>query len=578
MIKIIENDNIKQGDALLIIEASTSKLKAGDNYVLEGVFTEFGVKNRNGRIYEESEFLKHVDLLKEAMTSGRRILGELDHPKQFETSLKNVSHVIEDLSYDKTSRTIQGKIRLLNTDAGKQAKALVDAGVPLHISSRAAGTVAEDNLVKITKLFTWDLVDEPGFEKARLNNVNESLGLDPLDTMQIYKIIKETKNTNNEMPDEFVKVDEYNQYSKDILSKITDLQEKFNNINDSITTNNSTEDVITIKEELEEFKNTFIPFVEQIAEGHNKAFGYLNYVAEKFDKSVSHADLLSENVQDIANYLDHLTENVNLRFTHNDHIVENMNKITSYLDYMNKETNKKFTETSKVEERLNKITSYVTYLGENLQVLTDSKLTAISESKVNEAFNFEENDEAYENSLTAKIDKLIESSKKKEEDEEEDEKVDEKTKKKVNENLHFLNFLSKEHKSNFKSLEISEKNKLIEEFKNKDYITEAEVLERWDKALTTHNFLKDAPAKYKKLWENLKSDQRVTVVAQSEYYDFNDVTKIEEFWSTIERQYMGKGLIKENFDPVKNKEEVFEGLSEESFNFYAETLKQHFSK
>ena len=41
----------------------------------------------------------------------------------------------------------------------KQAKALVDAGVPLHISSRAAGEVSEGGKVKIKQLETLSIIE-----------------------------------------------------------------------------------------------------------------------------------------------------------------------------------------------------------------------------------------------------------------------------------------------------------------------------------------------------------------------------------------------------------------------------------
>jgi hypothetical protein len=126
---------------LLVLERSEGNLtlnKDGDKYVLEGIFSEIGVKNKNNRIYDEKEILPHIEELQSKL-QGNKLLGELDHPKTFDISLKNASHIIEDLQYDKSSKKVMGRIRLLNTDAGKQAMALVDAGVPLHISSRAAG-------------------------------------------------------------------------------------------------------------------------------------------------------------------------------------------------------------------------------------------------------------------------------------------------------------------------------------------------------------------------------------------------------------------------------------------------------
>ena len=133
----------------LLIENSTTNVKSiGDNkYILEGIFTELNTTNRNGRIYTEKEFLPHVEALQKVVESGKCV-GELDHPAKYETSLQNASHKIEKIWYDKNEGIVYGRIQLLDTTAGKNAKALVDAGIPLQISSRAAGTVAENKNVK----------------------------------------------------------------------------------------------------------------------------------------------------------------------------------------------------------------------------------------------------------------------------------------------------------------------------------------------------------------------------------------------------------------------------------------------
>jgi len=106
--------------------------------------------------------------------------------------LNNVSHVIEDLTYDKDGRTIGIKVRLLDTPAGQIAKRLVDAGVPLSISSRAAGNVGPDKKVQIKKIFTYDLVADPGFQDAQLERVYESAGFSQDDV--IYKRQKSVIN------------------------------------------------------------------------------------------------------------------------------------------------------------------------------------------------------------------------------------------------------------------------------------------------------------------------------------------------------------------------------------------------
>ena len=175
---------------LLVTERSSAELSfnnEGGEYILEGIFGEIGVKNKNNRIYDESEYVPQIKSLQEKIKGGK-LLGELDHPANFDISLRNASHVIENLEYDQNSKQVRGRIRLLNTTSGREAKALVDAGVPIHISSRAAGVVESNGHVKIKKLFTYDLVADPGFENAELKRVNESFGLDLDDSVQLFEL------------------------------------------------------------------------------------------------------------------------------------------------------------------------------------------------------------------------------------------------------------------------------------------------------------------------------------------------------------------------------------------------------
>ncbi|MDD5649085.1 MAG: hypothetical protein PHF86_01520 [Candidatus Nanoarchaeia archaeon] len=160
---------------VLILERSSQnlqKIAKDGKVILEGVFAEFGIENRNGRIYEEKEYLPHLEYLKKDIDNGN-LLGELDHPERFEVALGSVSHRISELWYDQEKRQILGRIEVLNTPKGLIAKSLLEAGIPLSISSRAAGTVNEDKTVQIQQIYTYDLVAKPGFPNAQLDTVNE---------------------------------------------------------------------------------------------------------------------------------------------------------------------------------------------------------------------------------------------------------------------------------------------------------------------------------------------------------------------------------------------------------------------
>ena len=283
----------------LLIEKSKFSVKPianasdDDKYVLEGVFTEFDSENRNGRVYTRKEFQPHFNALKKVVESGTAV-GELDHPKQFETTLRNVSHKIEEIWMDEENNRVMGKIKLLDTDAGKQAKAIIDAGIPLHISSRAAGTVTEDKSVKIHKLFTYDLVDTPGFANARLSSVNESFGmlnentkLDVFSDFAIYEIgkqikqdIKELNNKNKHVETmDYLKESEFNKYTdftkeaiEGVKSEIADMKE----IQESIIEQN---DGIVEEYSNAEFKQKFESVNQKLSAIENWA----DHVKEEFD-------------------------------------------------------------------------------------------------------------------------------------------------------------------------------------------------------------------------------------------------------------------------------------------------------
>jgi phosphopentomutase len=95
---------------LLILERSAGNLKLdkenSGEYILKGIFGEIDVKNKNNRIYTESEYVPQIKALQDKIKSSK-LLGELDHPANFDISLKNVSHIIEELTYDEKTKQVK---------------------------------------------------------------------------------------------------------------------------------------------------------------------------------------------------------------------------------------------------------------------------------------------------------------------------------------------------------------------------------------------------------------------------------------------------------------------------------------
>ena len=378
---------MKNQKDLLIVEMSSSTLSVASgeekDYVLEGVFGQIDQKNRNNRIYTEDEYVPQIEALQQKISSSK-LLGELDHPTQFDTSLKNVSHIVEELYYDKDTKEVRGRIRLLDTDAGRQAKALVDAGVPLQISSRAAGAVESNGKVKIKQLFTYDLVADPGFENAELKRVNESYGFSNDSGVYIYEMGGanvteniETQTLNTEIKEnknmaEFVKAEDFNKYSEYLAKEIKGIKESID-----AKTAEASEDMT-----VENLKS----HNDHIAESVNNLSEYVGYLAEKLDQGIQYTEHVAEKADQGISYSEHVAEKLDQSIQYGEHIAEAVAKVKDFANYL-AEAHNEGAESSQT------ILEYIEYLRGNLQSVSEYA-EYIAES-INENVITEEDDQEF---------------------------------------------------------------------------------------------------------------------------------------------------------------------------------------
>ena len=389
---IVENSNNS-----LVQEKRTNK----NEYLMSGPFTEFGVENRNKRVYSANKFLPALKELNERMNDLGVVYGEFDHPDVFDTSLSRASHIIRRADYIKEKNRVEGDIKLLTTYWGKEARALVDDGCPVFVSSRAAGITESDGSVSLKKLFTYDIVADPGFASAKMDPkvLNESLGYsnDDQSNFRIYEMSDESKiNDIFKMnKNDFVTKRQLTDYSKYLvnelastkkevkgaitkgnmdpkkLDQLLEYYEELNNTNSKMVKylDYLSEKVQVVVNENKDLKNTTQKLAnhnDYLAENLEKSINYSEYLAENVDKNINYSEYLAENLDKNINYSEYLAENLDKNINYSEYLAENVDKNINYSEYIAENLDKNIAYSEYVAENLDKNIAYSEYIAENL--------------------------------------------------------------------------------------------------------------------------------------------------------------------------------------------------------------------
>jgi hypothetical protein len=161
-------------DASVIVESMDDALSStGKSVCMKGVFIEGDVRNHNQRIYPSREIARAVNSMKERMERGESIPGEIDHPPDLAINLDRVSHMITEIWMD--GNVGYGKLKLLETPMGNIARALIQGGMKLGVSSRGSGNVNDNGMVSDFDIITVDIVAQPSAPNAYPQVIYESL-------------------------------------------------------------------------------------------------------------------------------------------------------------------------------------------------------------------------------------------------------------------------------------------------------------------------------------------------------------------------------------------------------------------
>lgn len=148
---------------------------------LDGRFQHADLHNANKRMYPDTLWDKLLTLDGKWMKRVResKMLGECDHPKDGQTLLSRVSHLITRLYRNPNNpKEIRGRLLVFDTPAGRILKAIHEGGGKIGVSSRGKGSVVRRDGFDIVQedfdLDTFDAVYNPSTPDAYPHVVSES--------------------------------------------------------------------------------------------------------------------------------------------------------------------------------------------------------------------------------------------------------------------------------------------------------------------------------------------------------------------------------------------------------------------
>jgi len=138
--------------------------KDGGKLIMRGEFARAGVPTENKRLYTTPLWERELLRLDQALTE-RRVFGEMDHPTDGRTQLHRISHIVTGLRMTPDG-VIIGEAEIINTQRGRDLRAILESGARVGVSSRGYGSTitnekGQDVVQEDYRLVTFDFVAEP---------------------------------------------------------------------------------------------------------------------------------------------------------------------------------------------------------------------------------------------------------------------------------------------------------------------------------------------------------------------------------------------------------------------------------
>lgn len=160
-------------DSNIVLEYQENPTTGVKDCYLVGVMVQADTRNLNERVYPLNEITRAVEKMREQLRNGESILCECDHPDTLTINLDRVAGMLVDVWME--GKNGLGRIKLLNTNHGKDLRVMLESGVKLGVSSRGAGEVDYNGIVHDYEIVTIDIVAKPSAPDAYPQAVFESL-------------------------------------------------------------------------------------------------------------------------------------------------------------------------------------------------------------------------------------------------------------------------------------------------------------------------------------------------------------------------------------------------------------------
>ena len=472
---------------------------------LTGVFGVAGIKNNNNRIYDKKNYGMMVESLQKVI-ANEGCLGELEHPNSMNINLNNVSHKIESIEMNEDG-TVTGTIVLIDTDKGRNAKAIIEAGVPLYISSRAAGSIDESGHVTLTSLKTYDLVGTPGFSQAKLN----------LSENQKFESLNESCCVIYEDDDLLGGDDEEDKDKKDDSSDSDNKEKSDKEDKEDKEDKKEKSDKEDKKEDNNKNNDNDKATMQDLKEAIDK-------LSEKIEGLTADLHVAQESLEEKDKKIQELTEKLN-----NLEIPEV--KYSKIQEWVEEEFAPEFKE-ELMESVNSEIENATETIAEGVQNWTINEFAPVLESYITEEFApeiqnwiVEEYSPEVQNWITEEFAPVVDSWINEECMAEHKKEIVEE----VNNNVNaFMESRKQESLSNIDNL--------LEAIENKGKVDEA--LELLKEKQTDDKYkgvyvVENMPSEYMPKWSMLSESKQQDIIRRSKMYNFTKPGVLESFWSTV---------------------------------------------